>query len=48
MSDSIYKFKGQSYDELVQYKDDAICLTILPHININGISVAEPGCFKKR
>jgi len=48
MSDSIYKFKGQSYDDIVQYKDDQICQTILPDININGNSVAEPGCFKKK
>ena len=38
------KFKGQSYDDLVQYKGQ----TILPDININGNAVADPGCFYKK
>ena len=45
MSDSIYKLKGQTYDDLVQYKGEQICQTVLPDININGNSVAELGCF---
>jgi hypothetical protein len=39
MSDSIHKFKGKSYDDLFQYQGQ----TILPDININGNSVADPG-----
>ena len=42
MSDSIHQFKGQSYDDLVQYKGEQIGQTILPDIIINGNSVAEP------
>ena len=45
MSDSIHQFKGQSYDDLVQYKGEQIGQTILPDIFINGNSVAEPWCF---
>ena len=45
MSDSIHQFKGQSYDDLVQYKGEQICQTISPDININGNSVDVLGCF---
>jgi len=34
MSDSIYKFKGQSYDDLVQYKGEQIGQTTLPGISL--------------
>jgi len=37
-----------SNGELVQYKGEQIGQTILPDIIINGNSVAEPGCFKKK
>ena len=46
MSDSIYKFKGQSFPDLVQYKGEQIGQTILPYISINGNLVADPGCLK--
>jgi len=46
MSDSIYKFKGQSNPDLVQYKGEQIGQTILPYISINGNSVADQGCLK--
>ena len=42
MGDFIYEFKCKSYDD--QYKGQ----TILPDININGNSVADPGCFYKK
>ena len=45
MSDSIYRFKGQSYYNLVQYKSEQICQTMLPDININGNAIVDPGCF---
>ena len=45
MIDSIYKLKGKSYDDFVQYKCEQICQAILPNININGNSVPELGCF---
>jgi hypothetical protein len=43
---SIYKFKGQSYADLVQYKGEQIDQIILTDININGNSVADPGCLE--
>ena len=46
MSDSIYKFKCQSYSDLVQYKGEQIGQTILTDISINGNSVADPGYLK--
>ena len=45
MSDSIYKFQGQSYDDIVQYKGEQKGQTILPDINLSGNSVADPGCL---
>ena len=46
MSDSIYKFKGQSYPDLVQYEGEQIDQILLTDININGNSVADPGCLE--
>jgi hypothetical protein len=45
MSDSIYKFKGQSYPDLVQYEGEQIDQILLTDININGNSVADPGGY---
>jgi hypothetical protein len=45
MSNSIKKFKGQSYPDLVQYKGEQIGQTILPDINLSGNSVDDPGCL---
>ena len=45
-SDSIYKFKFQSYFDLVQYKGEQIGQTILNDISSNGNSVADPGYLK--
>ena len=46
MSNSIKKFKGQSYPDLVQYKGEQIGQTISTDISINENSVADPGCLK--